>query len=125
MEPRKLWHDDIRQPPEHWFWVRTNREAQIALLLGEWDEISMDHDLGLDHIDPTVYEQRPEELWVLKGGGKETGLDLVRWMIENDKVPPKVTVHSWNPDGAKRMRDLLNDHGHDVIVAPFHPSYSW
>lgn len=121
----KLWHDDIRPPPDSsWTWVRTNSQAKAFLLAARkanaaYEEISLDHDLGLDYIDPKVYESRPEELWVLRGEGKETGLDLVHWMCENDLVPSKVTIHSWNPAGAENMAARLNNFGHDCTIAPF------
>lgn len=124
---KKLWHDDIRQPPANWFWVRTNEEAKVALQLIEWDEISMDHDLGLDYIDPREFADNPHELWGMYGGSpRGDGRDLVRWMIETSNMPPKITIHSWNPSGAREMAALFADAGHqDVLVAAFNPQYSW
>ena len=49
------------------------------------------------------------------------GLVLCRWMIEYDLVPPKVTVHSYNPIGARRMLQELRDHGHAPLHLPRHP----
>ncbi len=120
----KIWHDDIRPAPEGWKWARTNAEAK-ALLLGcgvgsdrVVTAISLDHDLGLHHF---TEQQITDDIELIfrAGSAEETGLDLVTWMIEGDVVPPHVTIHSWNPHGAERMANALNDAGHDVIVAPF------
>jgi hypothetical protein len=103
--PFYVWHDDIRPAPRQgqWAWVRTNEEAIRLLSSRDVDGISLDHDLGLYHFSP-----------------EETGYDLVRWMIENDKVPPKVVIHSWNPAGAKRMADALTDAGYPPpLVEPY------
>lgn len=106
----RLWHDDIRPAPEGWTWARTNREAQHLLLNEEIEECSLDHDLGMEEVDPAM-----EGALYLAGHSPDgTGLDLVRWMIENDRVPPKVSIHSWNFDGARRMFKTLADAGHNV-----------
>ena len=118
----KIWHDDVRTPPDGWHWARTNAQAMDLLVNFRVDEISLDHDLGLDYIDPEVYEGRPEELWILAGTGKDTGLDLVNWMCDNKLVPKKVTIHSWNPVGAQNMAARLNYFGYDCVVKPFDPS---
>jgi len=43
---RKLWLDDERQEPSGWVRVMTAQEAVNMLLTEEFDEISLDHDLG-------------------------------------------------------------------------------
>lgn len=118
----KLWHDDVRKPPEGWVWARTNEQA-IAVLENGWpvSECSLDFDLGLhgvelpedpDELIKVIYEVGPPE---------EDGADLVRWMVGNRYVPSKITIHSWNPDGAREMARLFNEAGHDVVVQPFKP----
>lgn len=111
----KLWHDDVRPPPsDEWSWARTNEEARM-LLYGakaydqEITACSLDHDLGAN----------PEDGICAKGAAEETGLKLVEWMIENDLVPPKVTIHSWNPAGARNMAQALRAAGHDAAIIPF------
>lgn len=118
----KIWHDDVRPAPEGWAWVRTNKEAVRLLLecelLGvEVTEMSLDHDLGLHECDPSVFEGKPQQpwnktpeqaTWLLKGDSPDgDGVDLVQAMCSLRLVPPKVTVHSWNPDGAARMVGML------------------
>lgn len=111
----KLWHDDIRRPPDDsWVWARTNEEA-IAFLEGlTIHEISLDHDLGLHELDPDT----PDAIYLV-GHGEETGLDLVDYMIARALVPDKVTVHSMNPVGADRMCRTLNARGYDCYRRPY------
>lgn len=121
----KIWHDDIRKPPDDtWTWARTNTEAMACFAWADSkkttvEEISLDHDLGLSHIDPDVYERRAEELWVFDERHEEDGLALVDWMCRTGHVPPRVTIHSWNPDGAQNMAARLNRFGHDCIVRAY------
>lgn len=112
----KLWHDDIRFPPDDsWTWVRTNQAAREILEKGEVVEISLDHDLGLENHDPHV-----QDADILIGWDKENdGYDLVKWMIAHNILPEKITIHSWNPDGAARMASALRDAGCNPIVRRF------
>lgn len=125
----KLWHDDVRKPPPGWEWARTNDEAKEYLSIpGLVTEISLDYDLGL-HTEEEIPEPGDDEYWdrvisityALQEEGAPTGLDLVEWMIEQGCVPQKITVHSWNPDGAMRMAQRLAADGHDVVVSPYAP----
>jgi len=74
--------------------------------------------MGLHHYSEAQIND-DSELLFLKGQDEENGLSLVVWMVENNRVPEKVTIHSWNPDGAKRMAHVLNMAGHNCIVSPF------
>lgn len=110
-----LWHDDVRPAPEGWTWAKTNAEAQAILAERNVWECSLDHDLGAI---PTG-EEDPTEVLYLQGDAEETGLDLVKWMIENTCVPPIVRIHSWNPAGAERMAQRLSDAGFPCVLAPY------
>ncbi len=114
----RLWHDDIRPAPAGWVWVRTNDAARKALSDLDVAEISMDHDLGLDHFTEEQIDADPD-LILARGEAVETGLDLVRWMCETSHVPPTIKIHSWNPDGALAMSRVFRDHGHVCFLAPF------
>jgi hypothetical protein len=119
--PFYVWHDDIRPAPTegNWAWVRTNEEAIRLLSERDVDGISLDHDLGLHHYSEAEIEAS-EELLFGRGQAEETGLNLVRWMIDHGKVPAKVAIHSWNPAGAKRMADELILSGYPPpLVAPY------
>lgn len=109
----KLWHDDIRRPPDTtWVWARTNQVAKEILnrhgvevdTLFDWvTEISLDHDMGLHDADPDAPGAD-----LLVGHAEETGRHLLEWMILQDLVPAKVTLHSMNPVGAEYMKlDLV------------------
>lgn len=114
----RMWHDDIRPPPEGWTWVRTNDAAKAVLKADNVLECSLDHDLGAHNYSEDQIEADPELMFII-GQSEETGYDLVNWMVENDLVPPKVTIHSWNPSGAKNMAARLNYFGHDCIISPY------
>lgn len=82
-----LWLDDVRLPPKGWTWVKTVAKAKQQLLTGQVIAASLDHDLG--------------EL--------EDGTDLVEWMAEQNVWPSrKPIVHSANPVGAARMRQIID-----------------
>ena len=114
----KIWHDDIRPAPKGWEWARTNSRAMELLAKHEVEEISLDHDLGLHTFTEQDIRDHPDLVFG-RGQADETGYDLVRWMCDTGNVPRRVTVHSWNPDGARRMADLLNDAGHECKVSPY------
>lgn len=134
----KIWHDDIRTPPEPgWTWVRTNKQAIRALLDAELagievTEMSLDHDLGLHECEPHVFDGKPQkpwnktseqQAWLKKGDSPDgDGVDLVQAMCALRLVPPKVTVHSWNPDGADRMVGMLEGMSDaEVILRAYEP----
>lgn len=114
----KLWHDDVRPAPDGWSWARTNEQAMEHLRSGRVEEISLDHDLGLHHLTEEQINADPELLFG-RGQAEETGYDLVNWMVSTNHVPAVITIHSWNPDGAKKMALKFNDHGHNCVVRPF------
>jgi len=110
----KIWHDDIRRPPDDsWTWARTNEQAAGLLSLNEVYIISLDYDLGLHEFDPD------DEDAIFYKGPLPLGVELVEWMVKNDKVPPTVIIHSWNPPGAQKMAEILRSYGHHPIVEPF------
>lgn len=114
----KLWHDDIRPAPEGWVWARTNDAAMDILVTGQVVEISMDHDMGLDNFAVQQIDDNPELLFGM-GQAEQTGLDLVNWMVDKGFVPAKITIHSWNPQGAKYMAARFNRFGHDCTISPY------
>src|SRR3990170_232674 len=81
----KLWLDDVRFPPPLWgdyLWVKTAPAAIEALETMEFDEVSLDHDLGSD----------------LKAGD---GYDVLLWIEYQVRVegwkPPRLRIHTSNP----------------------------
>lgn len=142
----KLWHDDVRPPPPGWEWARTNDTAKALLKGGNVEEISLDHDLGYDGpppgpcgeclgsgLDFSFDEPQPcgpcdgdgfigGDILYVAGDDDDDGLELVRWMVEEDYLPEKITIHSWNPDGAKDMAATLRDAGVIPLVREFRVS---
>lgn len=79
-------------------------------------EASLDHDLGMDDQDPDA----DPNTWLLRGDSPEgDGVDLCMAMYHLRLVPPVVTIHSWNPDGAERMAAICREAGADVMVRAF------
>lgn len=115
----KLWLDDVRPAPEGWVWARKLSEAKEYLAEGTVTECSLDHDLGFHDIEIPDDPDELIEVMQLRGQSAETGYDLVNWMIEHECVPAKITIHSWNGDGARYMAARLNYYGHNCTIAPF------
>jgi hypothetical protein len=109
--PMKLWLDDVRPAPEGWTHVKTVAAAKAALLTGEVEVASLDHDLGLGDVDPSdprALLERATELFGSRARLEENGSTLVRWMAETGHWPRhKPRVHSANPVGAEYMRAMI------------------
>jgi hypothetical protein len=88
----RVWLDDVRPAPDGWVHVRTPEEAINRLKTGEVEEISFDHDLGLDD-----YED----------GRERTGYRVLLWIEEEMHLrvvkPPNMRVHSGNVPGHERL----------------------
>jgi hypothetical protein len=120
-EMTRLWHDDIRRPPDDsWRWARTNAEAMEILRAGGVTEISIDHDLGLEDADP-------DEDGAYRRVGSSpngTGVDLARWMCEHGLVPANVSVHSWSREGADAIVAVFKESGIEVTLVPYRHRYA-
>lgn len=88
----KLWVDDLRLPPEDWWWAKTSQEAILALRYFKVKEISFDHDLG----------------------GEDTSRPIVLHLAEFGGWPEKVYVHSANPVGIEWLEGMINRYGPGV-----------
>jgi hypothetical protein len=90
-------------------WRETADAAILELSMENpgFDLILLDHDLG----GQTYVESGP-------GTGQEVADWLARYRYSPQffhRVPqPRVVVHSWNPDGGKRMFNTLTDAGYDA-----------
>jgi len=107
----KIWHDDVRPPPEDWVWAKNNDEAKdiFAVYGDEVVAISLDHDLGA----------KPEDGLYARGLSEDNGLKLVDWMIETGNLPAEIIIHSWNPVGAQRMWAAFYYAGVPALVEPY------
>jgi hypothetical protein len=100
----KLWIDDVRLPPEGYFWCKSVNEAKQIIIkyssiLGfdmveeDWIElIDIDHDAG----DYAVY------------GGDY--IKLLDWLEETGRNYP-IHIHSMNPVGVANMRAIIERNG--------------
>jgi hypothetical protein len=110
-----LYMDDVRTCPYiGWVTVRTIEEAKEWLKTGMVDDMSLDHDMGACAACITrkldVGDMRtPETTFVSWCTHSADGTSLVRWMVETGHwSKKKPTVHSANPYGAMRMRDMID-----------------
>ena len=75
--------------------VTTVDQAISKLALHVYDAVFLDHDLGGQQM-------------VVSGGKEPTGWDVAKWLKDNpDRCPKVVIIHSFNPDGAQNMKNLL------------------
>jgi hypothetical protein len=99
----RVWLDDVRQMPFGYdAWAKTADEAITALRDHDVDHISLDHDLADEHypdgLDSGVdYDSYREK----------TGYSVVLWMVENNKFPKSIHVHSLNTVGVASMLSTL------------------
>lgn len=109
-----LWLDDIRPAPEGWLWVKTVDEAIEVIVAQDVMFASLDHDLGA--CDDCLEGLTPDE-WLVKHDYRSmpncdhfgTGYSFVSWMEQYDRWPTmKPYVHSANPVGAARMRQVID-----------------
>ena len=120
-----LWYDDVR-PPIHIdavFWARTNKTAQWFVEHNDRNisHAFLDHDMGMH----TVHPEEAEAFTHLVRGPWHNGLHLVEWLIRHGYLRKSViTIHSWNPDGAKRMKQaLIAANYENVYYAPFNEEW--
>jgi hypothetical protein len=129
----KLFLDDIRDPidctlyktkhmsfhrsmyAEDWTIVRSYDEfvktVEMNFYADEWPSIvSFDHDLADEHYDLSMYNG--EDAYPLQFAEK-TGTDCAKWLlqfcIKNNLEIPECYVHSMNPIGAERIKNVLDD----------------
>lgn len=88
--------------------VNTADEAIEQLKSERFDVVHLDHDLG-----GQIYQS----IW-----SQNCGMEVVRWIVENHPMIPKIIIHSWNIPAAKLMEKDLRDAGYDVVRAPFQVS---
>jgi hypothetical protein len=91
----KVWLDDERAAPDGWVHVRTPEEAIGLLRGGEVEELSLDHDLGLD-----------------VGARERTGYDVLLWLeaevaAGRARPPAAMSVHSGNVGTVGRMEQAI------------------
>jgi hypothetical protein len=130
----RLWLDDVRPAPDGWTWCRSTADAKVLMQAGPVEEMSLDHDLGMDavvhhlspagqaalarHGDISGLTLSPEDDGILllramemlrTGDQHDNGYAFCCWMEETGRWPrTKPRVHSANPAGAARMRAVID-----------------
>lgn len=108
----KLWLDDLRPAPEGWTWAKTADEAILILMGNQVRVASLDHDLADEH----YRQEAPLTAAQIAAYNKEkTGYDVVLWMEQNNVWPERVIIHSFNPNGARRMADVACRYTRTII----------
>jgi hypothetical protein len=107
----KMWLDDMRDPILYtlemdWNWVKTAQEAIDLLRTGTITRASLDHDLTDEQMVKGGFPGQVYE------NGHKSGYDVVCWLEQHPEFWPinGVKVHSANPSGAARMRQVINRH---------------
>jgi hypothetical protein len=104
----KLYLDDIRKAPDDsWTVVRNFEEFQKYIEEhGLPAVVSFDHDLGHGQ---AYTKPRGKRVWIPREKFEEIrdGYDACKWMLENYGMPDDVRIHSMNPVGAERIRNLI------------------
>lgn len=97
-----LWVDDERPQPEdtnecQWLVAKNFHYAITLLEYNDFDEVSLDHDLG----PASVY-----------GNTELTGYHIVKWLVQRKMdglyVPLVVKVHTANPVGRDNMQAMID-----------------
>ena len=104
----------IRYQGHQLFHAWTAEECISLLKKQKYDLITLDHDLG------EVRSESYNEAFLAKDGG-----DVAHWIANHlDKAlyPPKVIIHSWNPNGSRSMYLTLQSVGISVEREEFHPT---
>ena len=78
---------------------------KLSIPDSEWDIVFLDHDLGGE-----VYVDSNRE---------DCGMEVVRWIIENEPFIRQIIIHSLNTPAALEMRDKLRQARYQTICIPF------
>ena len=97
----KLYIDDLRKEPQGWHRAKTVSEAIRILATQEVSEVSIDHDISHRINMDSIARPFP---------CGET-FEPVAWFLRAVKFSGKVTLHTANPIGAKKMAEILADAG--------------
>lgn len=109
----KLFVDDFRKCPEGWVVARTVTEAIRFIATQSIKEVSLDHDIacepavGGSHTSWETFEPVARYLALLNEMYKLT-----------NTVPIEIKIHTANPQGGKKMADILGMEYNNEIYNP-------
>jgi hypothetical protein len=107
--PMRVFLDELRPAPEGWQLVTSIRQVKAILESRHDVELSLDHDLGACDDPRCANSDWRNAMPHCPHIG--TGYDLVCWMEETGHWPEtKPVVHSMNPVGRDRMRQVIDRH---------------
>ena len=119
IERKKLYLDDVRTPKdEDWDVVRNYDQFVSAVRLyglGNFDVISLDHDLG-DMAMEEYYTNAKNNYQINYDNilGEKTGYDCCKFLVSESmtkNIPlPQIFVHSANPIGSHNMMGYINNY---------------
>ena len=127
-----LWLDDLRNPfldvegrvpggNDKWNinWVLNYEQFVLWVeMYGLPDAISFDHDLAPEHYTPEYFwddyeESKKFQEWKSKNYKNQTGEGCAKWLmqfcINNKKQLPEIFIHSANPVGEDKIKDVFFD----------------
>lgn len=86
----KLFVDDKRKKPDDEMMtkVKTFGMATTLMKAMKYEFVSLDYDLGQD---------------------QPTGLDILKWMHENERYPEHINIHSDHPTGVNEMMAYIKE----------------
>lgn len=111
----KLFVDDIRRPyDDSWATARTVSEAIRLIAQYDFNEISLDHDIGHEVVVDMVWRAYP---------CLET-FEAVAWFIREKyktkkDISPKIILHTGNRPAAEKMQNILGDSGLLSIIQSY------
>ncbi|TXK85398.1 cyclic-phosphate processing receiver domain-containing protein [Paenibacillus sp. N3.4] len=79
--------DDLRPCPRGFTLAKNVTECIMLLQEFEIDTLSLDHDLG----------------W----NSKQTGMDVVIWLVQQQKFPKAIYIHTSSPSACTAMYEML------------------
>ena len=97
----KLYVDDMRPFPrdEDFICCRTYEDAIWELSVHDFEYVSLDYHLGYC----------------------ESGLDILIWMKNNGKAPPKINIHSTHVWGRREMKEFCEQNFPDSEITMNYP----
>ena len=92
----------------HELTIAEDAATAIAILGSDsgFDLFMLDHDLG--------------NRQMVSNDDKNTGSEVVRWIVQSSMKCPTTIIHSYNPDGAESMFNALKKHGVDCHMIKFY-----
>lgn len=117
LDDTKLRHERFAQilADHNLFHAYTFKEGQKIIRDNDIHMACLDHDLDEEYEHATFYVNENNEKKFYNGA------DFALWLSAQDtKIPKKILIHSWNPQGAENIKNNLSKLDNvEVVVRPF------